>query len=122
MDKWTSDSPLWLGSTIGITSSREQIKLHFVYFRRKSLHVIQARGQWGTEYGYLEWSAVTNSVLQKGEINAIYVTLSLRRQGFATKMYFLAKRIDPSIRHSSDRTVLGDLWARSVGGIIPPKK
>lgn len=64
--------------------------------------------------GYLEiWT------YGQPKIGEVSVRPSHRRQGIATAMLGLAKRDFPNLRHSTDRTKLGDLWAHSTGDEIP---
>lgn len=51
----------------------------------------------------------------------------LRRRGIATRMWEIANmlaehRVTKKPKHSSMRTDIGDLWAQSIGGIIPLNK
>lgn len=62
-----------------------------------------------------------------GEITGIQVHSKYRRLGVANTMFHEAKNLAREYGltepvHSSDRTIMGDAWAKSVGGKIPPKK
>ena len=52
-------------------------------------------------------------------IAEISVRPSSRRQGIATALLRLAKERFPDLRHSPDRTEMGELWARSTGDELP---
>lgn len=60
------------------------------------------------------WNASTSP-----KIGEVSVRPSHRRQGIATQLLALAKKEFPSLKHSTDRTVLGDKWAHSTGDVIP---
>ena len=49
------------------------------------------------------------------------VAVELRRHGIATAMYRHAEQAGLRPVHSPNRTDRGDAWARSVGGVIPPR-
>jgi len=65
---------------------------------------------------------------RSGEIGALDVDPAHRRQGIATAMWHEGRRIaaaTPGVkppRHSSDRTDLGEAWARSLGDRLPRRK
>lgn len=59
-----------------------------------------------------------------GNIEDIYVHPDARRQGIASSMWDLAHQVSketrtPTPQHSSQRTLEGDEWAKSVGGQLP---
>lgn len=95
------------------------VNLYIAYRRVPQIHIIEAVDACGALHAELRWSPISTIDYQLGEIMCVMVLPCLRRQGLATSMYFLAKRLDPEIRHSSHRSWLGDKWARSVGGVVP---
>ena len=71
--------------------------------------------------GAIQWHA------QRGEILGVAVEPEYRRMGVAHTLFHEAKRIareqgltEPT--HSSDRSDMGDAWAKSVGGELPKRK
>jgi len=70
----------------------------------------------GTCVGYLD---VWIHSLAPPMIAEIAVRPSSRRQGVASALLRLAKERVPDLRHSPDRTELGDLWAQSTGDELP---
>ena len=72
--------------------------------------------------GQMQWDA------QKGHIISIQVNEAITRRGLGTAMWHEGHRIaseTPGIiapRHSQVRTVSGELWARRVGGDVPPNR
>ena len=73
----------------------------------------------GQPVGHLDWHMKTGHVL-KVEVNEEH-----RRQGVATGLWQQAQTAASGTRsvvkpkHSSERTVEGDAWAKSVGGPVP---
>lgn len=69
--------------------------------------------------GHLDWSH------KSGEVHWIGVEDTHRRQGIATALWQHAQGIAAETRgvkpprHSTDRTTLGDAWARSVSNRLP---
>lgn len=55
-----------------------------------------------------------------GEIAEVYVKPDHRRKGIATALYAHVRDLHPGIRHSPERTIDGQMWALSVGGVLPP--
>lgn len=66
--------------------------------------------------GYLDVWVHSNTPSMIAEIS---VRPSHRRQGIATNLLRLAKRRFPDLRHSPDRTEMGDAWAQSTGDELP---
>jgi TP901 family phage tail tape measure protein len=62
--------------------------------------------------GELSWDPLSGVILN------LNVDKMFRRQGLASKFWEIASKISP-ISHSVVRSVEGDDWARSVGGILP---
>jgi GNAT superfamily N-acetyltransferase len=52
-------------------------------------------------------------------IGEIAVRPSHRRRKIATVLLALAKKLYPGLRHSPDRTLMGDAWAKSTGDLLP---
>lgn len=77
-----------------------------------------------TSAGYIEVFGRYYSAKARGRIKMIQVWEQYQRKGLATMLWEEAQRRWPDlkIRHSEDRTVDGDAWARSVGGPIPRRK
>lgn len=70
----------------------------------------------GRRVGRMEWDIGT------GDIQGINVQPSHRRKGIATAMWNLAQDITGNnVGHSPVRSDEGDVWAKSVGGDIPPR-
>ena len=73
------------------------------------------------EVGHLYWHPRT------GTIRDVLVMGEHQGKGIATQMYRLAQQVAettkgvPTPKHSRDRTVAGEAWARSVGGKLPRK-
>lgn len=69
--------------------------------------------------GHLRWD------VEDGEITFVLVDSFHRRRGVATALWAAALEVvagegwEP-LRHSAGRSLEGDLWARSVGGDLPP--
>jgi hypothetical protein len=86
----------------------------------RSLHRIKAVHTEHGLVGMMDWSAKA--------IDTITVHPEHTRQGIATGMWNEGHRLSeqnrriPSPKHSSDRTEVGDAWARSVGGRLPRLK
>jgi hypothetical protein len=61
-------------------------------------------------------------------VQGINVNQQNRRQGIATAIWHEGHRLAeenarvPRPKHSGDRTIEGDAWARSVGGSLPRRK
>lgn len=71
------------------------------------------------EIGRFEWSKT------RGEILNVDVNEDYRRRGVATAMYRAAQHIAartgvPAPEMSSDRSEMGDRWAKSLGVKLPP--
>lgn len=72
--------------------------------------------------GYMSW------VKGSGIVSDVMVKPNFRRQGVATALWNEANKIAqqtptvPAPRHNSMRSRVGDQWARSVGGEVPPLK
>jgi hypothetical protein len=62
------------------------------------------------------------------EVGSLFVRPSFRRQGVATSLWNEAHRIAnentsvPPPKHSSTRSDEGDVWAKAVGGSLPPRR
>lgn len=67
----------------------------------------------GTKVGELDWYGTT------GVIHNIDVEPEHGRRGLATAMWEWAQTMRRPPKHSRDRTVAGEAWARSVGGTLP---
>ena len=89
-------------------------------------HAVQAYDTTG-RYGYdilgaMHWSPRT------GRIMRISVQREASRKGLGTAMWKHAQELAssnpdiPQPRHSTNRTLSGELWARKVGGELPPNK
>jgi hypothetical protein len=87
------------------------------------IHVIEARDtKWDSRLGQMIWDA------QRGHIIRINVSRDVARKGLGTAMWNEGHRLaqeSPDVvppKHSRDRTLAGELWARRVGGELPPNK
>jgi GNAT superfamily N-acetyltransferase len=85
-----------------------------------SHHEVRAYGgSTASELGMIMWHHKT------GEIGNIAVGSEVRRQGIGTAIYRHARQLAEETRgvtqprHSSDRTTMGDAWARSLGERLP---
>ena len=108
--------------------SPDQFNLHFStepkYAQGEDkVHLIQARETtYHQKIGHMLWDA------QKGHILRIKVNGDVARRGLGTAMWNEGHRLaesSPDVvapKHSRDRTVGGELWARRVGGELPPNK
>ena len=106
----------------------DQFSLHFSTVPKYAegedkLHLIEAREpKYNQKIGSMLWDA------QQGHILRIQVNRDVARKGLGTEMWHEGHRLarestdvmPPS--HSKDRTLSGELWARSVGGGLPPNK
>lgn len=98
-------------------------KVHRIQaFGTDELYDDRRLGVWASKLGHMQWDA------QKGHIISIQVDEAITRRGLGTAMWHEANRIasqNPGIiapRHSQVRTVSGELWARRVGGDLPPNR
>jgi GNAT superfamily N-acetyltransferase len=71
--------------------------------------------------GYLKWHTETED---DGTVLDVFVSDGHRRQGVATVLWQVAHEIAvergwPLPKHSSERSIEGDAWARAVGGDLP---
>jgi hypothetical protein len=108
--------------------SPDQFNLHFSTEPKytqgdEKIHVIEAReNTYNRRIGHMIWDA------QRGHIIRINVNRDVARKGLGTEMWKTGHDIasqDPSVvppKHSKDRTLAGELWARRVGGDLPPNK
>ena len=70
--------------------------------------------------GHIEWHK------DRGEILGVHVHPEYRRMGVANTLFHEAKRIAREQglvqpEHSSDRSDMGDEWAKQAGGKVPPR-
>jgi hypothetical protein len=73
----------------------------------------------GRLVGFLKWR---NHLPRKLAFQIIDVKVEeqeLQHQGIATAMYLAAKETGHEIRHSTERTMSGDSWAKSTGDPVP---
>lgn len=82
-------------------------------------HSMTFRNAAGQGVGGISWKQDT------GEITGIMVNPEYRGLKVATHMYEHAKKLSDAAGlvspvHSSDRTDMGNAWAKSVGGPLPP--
>jgi len=87
----------------------------------KRLHHITAHDQEGHIVGTMDWNKQSKRVFD------ISVHPDKQRQGIASHMWDLAHQVSaemgkPGPKHSPNRTGMGDMWAKSVGGELPPNK
>jgi hypothetical protein len=108
--------------------SPDQFSLHFSTAPKYNtgddqIHMLEAHStDNGQRLGHMIWDA------QRGHIIRIKVNRDVARKGLGTEMWQTGHAIaseDPSViapKHSRDRTIAGELWARRVGGELPPNK
>ena len=86
----------------------------------KPHHRLAAISSSGNQVGTMLWTSK--------EISNIGVVPGQERRGIATALWNEGHRMAaenarvPQPKHSADRTVSGDRWARSVGGRLPRRK
>ena len=94
----------------------------FEYNSENGLHGVDAIHRPSQKnLGFIEWHP------KSGEIQHLRVNPENRRQGLATQLWHESHRIanERGIvvpQHSSERTPLGDAWAKSLGDKLPRKK
>ena len=69
--------------------------------------------------GFLQWDTAEHPE-RPNTISWIDVDPDFRRQGIGAAMYEHAKRFNPDLQHSEQRSIEGDDWAHAVGGHLPP--
>ena len=79
-------------------------------------HRITATTESGYAVGQMTWHPKTHAV------TGITVDPEDQRKGIATAMWKMGQQVRPKPVHSSDRTKVGDAWAKSVGGRLPRRK
>lgn len=52
-------------------------------------------------------------------VTEVYVTPARRRQGIATALWNHAQSLPDPPRHSNERSLAGDAWAKKMGGHLP---
>lgn len=82
---------------------------------------VEARHQ-GKRVGYLQWDGLESIKPEyreqyrkngySGKISDIKVHKDYRRHGIATSMFDFAKQHEPNLRHSEERSPLGEKWVR----------
>lgn len=83
----------------------------------KPLHRLQARNATGFTVGSMLWDS--------RQIRGLNVIPEAQRRGVATSLWNKGHQLAaetkgiPQPKHSSDRTIEGSAWARSVGGRLP---
>lgn len=78
-------------------------------------HSLSATNSEGMHLGDIKWNGKT------GRVNMVYVHPDYRGLGVGTSLWERANNLSkmhgtPMLQHSSDRTIAGDAWARTVGG------
>lgn len=81
------------------------------------------------EQSHMVWASTGNNkalghmTWDKGVVNAVevYNTDRWGRKGMATQMWNRAREITPNLRHSSNRSDMGNAWAKKVGGELPER-
>lgn len=98
-------------------AAHENLGMQFSYERLGSEHNVVARTGTGSFAGNMRWSAK--------QVRNVMVEPEHQRQGIATAMWNEGHRLAeqnariPKPKHSADRTIAGDAWAKSVGGPLP---
>lgn len=78
-------------------------------------HMITASTGNNKPLGHLTWDKGT---IQNVEV---YDPGKWGRKGMATQMYQKAREITPDLKHSDNRTPMGEQWASKVGGDKPER-
>jgi GNAT superfamily N-acetyltransferase len=81
-------------------------------------HSLNAKNSEGKHLGSIKWNGRT------GRVNMVYVEEDHRGLGVGTALWERANKLSemhgtPMLKHSPDRTIGGDDWAKAVGGTIP---
>jgi len=100
-----------------------------VQFKDWGSHVEAHIPDWGGEplhVGSLSWDTDYSDPQRSRTVSDVYVDEHFRGHGVASKMWDMAQQPHPDprdrrgpLRHSADRTEVGDRWARKVGGELP---
>lgn len=89
-----------------------------IVYRRKSMLGDNGIEAWMADQrlvGQLIWERSGEDV---GEIQGVDVLRNYRNKGIATKMFELAKRIEPRVHHSHALTEDGKAWSKAVGASV----
>lgn len=88
-----------------------------IVYRRKSMLGDNGVEAWLADaklVGQLIWERSGERV---GEIQGVDVLRNYRRKGIATKMFELAKQVEPRVHHSTALTDDGKAWSKTVAGL-----
>lgn len=94
-----------------------------IVYRRKSVLGNNGVEAWlndRTLIGILDWekSDYDGARLHRaGEISHVQVEDRYRRRGIATRMFELAKQVEPRVHHSTTLTEDGEAWSKTVAGL-----
>jgi GNAT superfamily N-acetyltransferase len=76
----------------------------------KNIPAVQARHN-GQAIGTLKWNGNEDDY-DHGEVQKVDVHPDYQNHGVATKLFDLAKRIEPTLRHSVTQTPAGAAWSK----------
>jgi len=86
-----------------------------VKFQKASPFIFSLVVRDGIEIGHISWNEHT------GQIWGLWVNDGYRREGIATMLYLIARKYEPRLHHSAERTDDGDAWAQSLGEKLPKR-
>lgn len=79
--------------------------------RERAIYLDPEIGVLGRHMGVLMW-------FHHGEILTVQIDPAYRREGFASRMFEIAKQFEPNLHHSHELTEDGQAWSKSVGASL----